>query len=135
MKKIKEIYESLKEPDETVLFQVKSRAILNMMLREFEHRCDSNWNYVYWDKYKEMPLKDIYLFVGKWRLGAAGIFPKGCRWNSEYTHDSFCIDWKSMPQDQWRQKRLVNNFIEVMDKYRKDIKISKKSYEEVTEDQ
>ena len=70
MKSIKDIYNSLKEKDETVLFQVKRRAILSMMLREFEEV--DEW--VYWDKYKKIPLNEIYLCVGKWRLGMAGIF-------------------------------------------------------------
>ena len=122
MKTIQEIYNSLTEQDETILFQVKSRTILNMMLKEFEKKCESFWNYIYWD---------IYLFVGNWRLGAVGIFPKGSRFNGEYTFDNFCIDWKSSPQEQWRQKELVNAFINVMDKYRQDIKISRKTLEEV----
>lgn len=70
MKSIKDIYNSLKERDETVLFQVKRRAILNIMLNEFK-KIDT---FVYWDKYKQIPLKEIYLCVGKWRLGMAGIF-------------------------------------------------------------
>lgn len=128
MKSIKEIYESLTERDETVLFQVKRRTILNMMLKEFEKEVDK---WVYWDRYKEIPLKEIYLCVGKWRLGMAGIFPAYMKdKNGEYCFDHFCIDWKSPPTMQWGQERQVNKFIKIMDKYRTDIKISRKKYED-----
>ena len=130
MKSIREIYESLTEQDETVLFQVKSRAILNLMLREFDENVDK---WVYWDKYKEIPLKDIYLFVGNWRLGAVGIFPKYCKLDGEYCFDDYLIDWKSPPNIQWGQEDQVNKFIKIMDKYRKDIKVSRKKYEDVTD--
>lgn len=133
MREIKEIYESLQKPNETILFQVKNRKTLKLMLAEFEKELESFWDYVYWDKYKEIPIKDIYLFVGRWRLGAAGIFPKHCIYQGEYCNDSYCIDWKSLPNDQWKQEKLVNKFIEIMDKYRKDIKVSRKKYEDVTD--
>lgn len=127
MKSIREIYESLNIQDETVLFQVKKKAILDMMLREFKE-VDS---YIYWDKYKEIPLKEIYLCVGNWRLGMAGIFPA----NKEdiygnYCFDNFVIDWKSPITLQWKQEQQVDKFIEIMDKYRTDIRISQKKYED-----
>lgn len=127
MKSIREIYESLNIQDETVLFQVKKKAILDMMLREFKE-VDS---YIYWDKYKEIPLKEIYLCVGNWRLGMVGIFPT----NKEdiygnYCFDNFVIDWKSPITLQWKQEQQVDKFIEIMDKYRTDIRISQKKYED-----
>lgn len=126
-KSIKEIYDSLKGQDETVLFQVKRRAILNMMLREFE--TVDNW--IYWDKYKEIPLKEIYLCVGSWRIGMAGIFCSSFRDSyGDYCFDNFCIDWKSDEIAQQKQKIKVNKFIEIMDKYRDDIRISRKKYED-----
>lgn len=127
MKSIREIYESLTERDETVLFQVKKRLTLNKMLEEFEEV--DKWNY--WDKYKEIPLKKIYLCVGNWRLGMAGIFPANMQdIYGDYCFDHFCIDWKASPTIQWEQERQVNKFIEIMDKYRTDIKVSRKKYED-----
>lgn len=126
-KSIKEIYDSLKGQDETVLFQVKRRAILNMMLREFE--TVDNW--IYWDKYKEIPLKEIYLCVGSWRLGMAGIFCSSFRDSyGDYCFDDFLIDWKSPVNLQYAQKRQVDKFIQIMDKYRDYIRISRKKYED-----
>ncbi len=125
MKSIREIYESFEHQDETILFQVKKRSTLNKMLEEFKEI--DKW--VYWDKYKEISLEHIYLCVGSWRLGMAGIFPSSMIDNDgDYCFDHFCIDWKASPSIQYDQKRQVNKFIEIMDKYRSDIKVSRKKY-------
>lgn len=129
MKSIKEIYNSLTKQDETILFQVKHRKTLNKILEELE-QIDS---WTFWHKYKEIPLKDIYLFVGKWRLGNVGIFPLHCiDCYGDYCFDDFLVDWKSTPSMQYSQKRKLDKIINIFDKYRKDIKISKKRYEEVS---
>ena len=131
MKSIREIYNSLKEADKTVIFQVKSRKALDKILEDLEEV--DEWTY--WDIYKEIPIKNIYLFVGKWRLGSAGIFPyKSKDARGEYRFDDVCVDWKSPPTMQWEQERKLNKFIDIFDKYRKDIKVSKKTYEEVSYD-
>lgn len=49
MKSIKDIYNSLRKQDETILFQVKHRKTLDKILEELEQV--DNW--VYWDKYKK----------------------------------------------------------------------------------
>lgn len=129
MKSIREIYNSLKEADETVIFQVKSRKTLNKILKELEGV--DEWTY--WDIYKKIPVKDIYLFVGKWRLGNAGIFPHNHKdIYGEYRFEDFLVDWKSPPTMQFEQKRKLDKVIDIFDKYRKDIKVSKKTYEEVS---
>ena len=129
MKSIREIYNSLKEADETVIFQVKSRKTLNKILEDLE-KVDE---WTYWDIYKKIPIKVIYLFVGKWRLGSVGIFPYKCKdANGEYRFDHVCIDWKSTLSTQCAQERKLNAIIDIFDKYRKDIKVSKKTYKEVS---
>ena len=50
--------------------------------------------------------------------------------NGDYCFDNFCIDWKSPEYLQEEQKEQVNKFIKIMDKYRNDIKVSKRRYEE-----
>ena len=129
MKSIREIYNSLKEADETVIFQVKSRKALDKILEELE-KVDE---WTYWDIYKEIPIKDIYLFVGKWRLGNAGIFPyKNKDSKGKYRFDDFLVDWKSPSYMQLEQKINLDKVIDIFDKYRKDIKVSRKTYEEVS---
>ena len=132
MKSIREIYNSLKEADETVIFQVKSRKALDKMLEDLKKQIDK---YVWWDIYKKTPIKNVYLFVGKWRMGSAGIFPyKQKDIYKEYRCDNVCVDWKSSPTMQWEQERTLNKFIDIFDKYRKDIRVSRKTYEEVSYD-
>ncbi len=131
MKSIKEIYESLKEQDETVLFQVKNRKTLNIMLNEFKKEFSGLFEYKDWTKYLYVPVREIFLFVGKWRLGAAGIFPRNMRINREYTLDYYCRDWKSSAIEQMKQTGQVHRFIEIMDKHRKDIRISRTKFEDM----
>ena len=129
MKSIREIYNSLKERDETVIFQVKSRKTLNKILEDLE-KVDK---WIWWDTYKKIPVKEIYLFVGNWRLGNVGIFPYKCiDYYGEYRFDDFLVDWKSTPSMQYNQKRQFNEVIDIFDRYRKDIKISRKKYEDVS---
>ena len=129
MKSIKDIYNSLIKQDETILFQVKHRKTLDKILEELEQV--DNW--VYWDKYKKIPLKNIYLFVGNWRLGNVGIFPIHCiDCYGDYCFDDFLVDWKSPISMQNAQQRKLDRVIDIFDKYRNDIKISKKRYEEVS---
>ena len=128
-KSIREIYNSLKERDETVIFQVKTRKTLNKILEELEEV--DKW--IWWDTYKKIPVKNVYLFVGKWRLGSAGIFPYHCiDCYGEYRFDDFLVDWKSTPSMQYDPKRNLDKVIDIFDKYREDIKISRKTYEEVS---
>ena len=90
-----------------------------------------NKKFSLWDKYKEIPLKEIYLCVGSWRLGMAGIFCSSFRDSyGDYCFDDFLIDWKSPVNLQYAQKRQVDKFIQIMDKYRDDIRISRKKYED-----
>ena len=127
-KSIREIYNSLKERDETVIFQVKTRKALNNILDELEEV--DKWTS--WDIYKIIPLKDVYLFIGSWRLGNVGLFPYHCiDCYGEYRFDDFLVDWKSPPSMQYSQKIKFDKVIDIFDKYRKDIKISRKKYEEV----
>lgn len=129
-KSIRKIYDSLVEQDETVIFQVKTRKTLNKILKELE--TVDKW--IWWDTYEKIPVKNVYLFVGKWRLGSAGIFPYHCiDCNGEYRFDNFLVDWKSPESMQYDQKRELDKVIDIFDKYREDIKISKKTYEEVSE--
>ena len=128
-KSIREIYNSLKERDETVIFQVKTRKTLNKILKELEEV--DKW--IWWDTYKKIPVKNVYLFVGNWRLGNAGIFPYHCiDCYGEYRFNDFIVDWKSTPSMQYGQKRNLDKVIDIFDKYREDIKISRKTYEEVS---
>mgnify|MGYP003435150548 FL=1 len=128
-KSIREIYNSLKERDETVIFQVKTRKTLNKILEELEEVDEWIW----WDTYKKIPVKNVYLFVGKWRLGSVGIFPYHCiDCYGGYRFDDFLVDWKSTPSMQYDQKRNLDKVIDIFDKYREDIKISRKTYEEVS---
>ena len=130
MKTIREIYNSLSKPDETVLFQVKRKSTLNKILNAFEKEIDS---WVFWDAYREMPVKEIYLCVGKWRFGMAGIFPEGMiDKRGDYRFNNFCIDWKAPPLDQLDMAKKVDRFIDIVDRYRSDIKISRKKYEDMT---
>lgn len=128
MKSIREIYESLEKRDETVLFQVKRRSTLNKILNDIENEVDT-WFPSY--RYEGISIKDIYLCVGKWRLGMAGIFTADFRDKfGDYCFDHYLIDWKSTPSMQYDQEKQVNKFIEIMDRYRSDIKVSKKKYED-----
>lgn len=129
MKSIREIYNSLEKRDETVIFQVKTRKALNKILEELE-KVDK---WIWWDTYKKIPVKNVYLFVGNWRLGNAGIFPYHCiDCYGKYRFDDFLVDWKSTPNMQYSQKRNLDKVIDIFDKYREDIKISRKKYEEVS---
>lgn len=131
MKSIKDIYNSLQYQDETILFQVKTRKALNLMLDDFKKEFDGIFEYKDWSKYLYVPVKDVFLFVGKWRLGAAGIFPRTKEIWGEHTFDNYLIDWKSPECMQSDQTKQVERFIKIMDKYREDIKISKTKYEEL----
>lgn len=125
---IRKIYDSLEEYDETIIFQVKTRKTLNKILDELEQVDDL----VGWDVYKKIPVKNIYLFVGKWRLGNAGIFPyHSIDCYDEYRFDDFIVDWKSPISMQYGQKRKLDKVLDIFDKYREDIKMSRKTYDEV----
>ena len=73
------------------------------------------------------------MFVGNWRLGNVGIFPIYCiDCYGDYCFDDFLVDWKSPISMQNAQQRKLDRVIDIFDKYRNDIKISKKRYEEVS---
>ena len=131
MRTVREIFDGFSLRDETVIFQVKSRKALNKILDELEKVDD----WIFWDVYRKERLKDVYLFVGNWRMGNIGIFPYKCiDYYGEYRFDDFLVDWKSPSPMILDQKIKFNQVMDIFDKYRKDLRISRKKYEEVSQE-
>jgi len=129
-KSIKEIYNELSDEEEQ-LFQIQDRKTYNKIIDEMEKTINqfgflNDEPFSRYKKDSQTRFRDVYFVIGKWRLGMCEIF-------IEDTADDVHIlcDTKECPEQQEIHRGQINLFINILDKYRNSIIVSKKNYHDI----
>lgn len=129
-KTIREIYDELDKETEQ-LFQIVDRKTYDLVLDEMERIINKNMYldeqpFYLFTKECHKTFKDVYFVIGKWRLGMCGIFIK------DVIDDVHILcDTKEDGESQKIHKKQIDNFIQILDSYRRSIIVCKKKYDEI----
>lgn len=129
-KSIKEIYDNLKREEEQ-LFQIIDRKTYDKVINEMEKEINSfGWDFdepfYLFEKDIQKRFKEVFFVIGKWRFGMCGIFvPNKC----DDVH--ILCDTKEFGQAQDIHEKQINIFINILDKYRRSVIVSKKNYHDI----
>lgn len=129
-KSIKQIYDDL-EHEEEQLFQIQDRKTYDKILKEMEKEINSfgydfDEPFYLFEKDIQNNFKRIYFVIGKWRFGMCGIFVH------DQCDDVYILcDTKEDDYSQDIHEKQINIFINILDKYRSSVIVSKKKYDDI----